>query len=235
MLYGSLSRGMGGEMFFGGKMEMDNEDCKCSDCVLKILLVILSLLGILVLVFFVCQMVREILPDKTTPPAYFNTLLSGIIGAGISAGLVYAGLREGNKAKQIENQIKLRELFSEKQRWEVYRTIQSGFLDTSYWYHLEEENKHISKNEKIACMIGEENFSETFAYKYYFYPALCDYIGLFEVAYMMIKKGQLSKKNFEASYRYRIENLMQTDTVKKIITGKERIYWKNFIELAYGL
>lgn len=175
---------------------MNNEDCKCSDCVLKILLVILSLLGILVLVFFVCQMVREILPDKTTPPAYFNTLLSGIIGAGISAGLVYAGLREGNKAKQIENQIKLRELFSEKQRWEVYRTIQSGFLDTSYWYHLEEENKHISKNEKIAYATDETTFQKTYAFRFYFLPALNDYLGLFEVAYMMIKKGQLSKKNF---------------------------------------
>lgn len=81
-------------------------------------------------------------------------------------------------------------------------------------------------------MIGEENFSETFAYKYYFYPALCDYIGLFEVAYMMIKEGQLSKKNFEASYKYRIQNLLQTNIVKEMILGYEKDYWKNFRKLV---
>lgn len=227
----------GREMCFLGK-NMEDENCKCSDCILRILLVILLLLGILVLVFFVCQMMKEILVPKPSSPDYFNTLLSGIIGSGISAGLVYAGLREGNKSKQIENQIKLRELFSEKQRWEVYRTIQSGVkpyfsptrYDTSYWHQLENKNlQNCQKNEYIQTF---DEFSKTTAYKYYFFPALCDYIGLFEVAYMMIKEGQLSKKNFEVSYKYRIGNLLQIKVVREMIFGYEKNYWKTFRKLV---
>lgn len=209
---------------------MNDEDCKCSDCILKTLLVILAVLGVLVLVFFICQMMREVLSFSKDSPSYFNTLLSGIIGAGISAGLVYAGLRDGNKSKQIENQLKLRELFAEERRWEVHRTIQSEFKDTSYWYNLECKNKNLPCNYKIYYAQSTCDFCKTTAFSYYFLPALFDYLGLFEVAYMMLKTGQLSKSDFITSYKYRIENVEKY--VWPMINGIERDYWKTFRKLV---
>ena len=40
-------------------------------------------------------------------------------------------------SKKIDNQLVLRNMFSEKLRWEVHRTIETG--DVSYWYKQSED------------------------------------------------------------------------------------------------
>lgn len=64
------------------------------------------------------------------------------------------------------------------------------------------------------------------AYEHYFIPALNDYLGLLEVAYMMLEKNQ----DFLASYKYRVLNILDLNYVKDRVLSlshKEYPYWKN--------
>ena len=55
-------------------------------------------------------------------------------------------------------------------------------------------------------------------------------MGLFEIAYKMIKKGQLSKKNFYMSYYYRLESLIDVKYIRDKLNYEEQ-YWVNFNKL----
>ncbi|MBR1403938.1 MAG: hypothetical protein IJ558_07140 [Treponema sp.] len=217
---------------------MENKDCTLCDyifCgVLKIVLAILVLAGTALILFFIFQMVKEAVFDhlndlakKVSDVEYFNTLLSGIIGAIISAVLVYAGLKRGNTTKKIDNQLKLREMFSEKRRWEVHRTLMTGNI--SYWCKKAEEN---GKNENSdETPTSDKDWTNSKVYKDYFEPALDDYMGLFEIAHMMLRKNQLSRKDFTSSYLYRLRVLSKKEYVMDKINKTEYLGWKELRDL----
>ena len=150
-----------------------------------------------------------------------TTFLSGIIGAVLSCAFVLFGFHLSNTSKTIDNQLELRKLFSEELRWEVHRTLDTG--DKSYWYK--------KSGEEMPENLCEEKWQNSEAFEKFFAPALDDYMGVFEIAYMMIKERQLPKKNFKASYLYRLESLAEYEVVKKKVTGKEHNYWEMFREL----
>lgn len=158
------------------------------------------------------------------------SLLSGIIGSILSCFFVFIGFKINDKSKKIDNQLVLRNMFSEELRWEVHRTLETG--DVSYWYKCSGEklsDKLISKNH---CKKNFENevWKSSKAFKNFFIPALNDYMGLFEIAYKMIKKGQISKKNFYMSYYYRLENLIDVKYIRDKLNYEEQ-YWVNFNKL----
>lgn len=175
--------------------------------------------NVLVVVFavvFILLVLSIAIEDFDFRGNIFTAFMSGILGTALSCGFVFFGFRLNNKSKIIENQLELRKLFSEKQRREVHRTLRTK--DKSYGYQ--------KSGEEMPNDVDEEKWQESKAYKNHFLLALLDYIGLFEIAYMMIKEGQLSEKNFEVSYRYRLEELELCDSVMKIInSGKHAQYW----------
>ena len=171
--------------------KMKNYNCKLKNCLLCAILAIFMFVCLITIMVAVCSMVNEFLNYKSALSAIFNTLLGGIVGSIISARFVYLGLRDNNTSKQVENQLRLREMFAEERRWKVYRSIQTKFKDTSYWYKQEKEN--LPANSKIDYTANEKDFMKSKAYEHYFIPALNDYLGLLEVAYMMLEKNQLSE------------------------------------------
>ena len=140
------------------------------------------------------------------------TFFGGIVGALVSSFFVYQGLREGSKAKQIENQLKLREMFAEERRWEVHNTILTE--DMSYWFRLAEK----TAMPRTALEGRAENL---------FNLALWDYLGLFEVAKMMLDNEELSRKDFKTSYKYRLENFKNSRYAKPVLEDGDKAYWRN--------
>ena len=184
------------------------------DCVKVWLIVLAAIVAILSIIS--CVNIKCSFLDKI-----HDTLLSGVIGALLSCAFVLFGFHLSNTAKAIDNQLELRKLFSEELRWEVHRTLDTG--DKSCWYK--------KSGEEMPEKLCEEKWQNSEAFKKFFEPALDDYMGVFEIAYMMIKKRQLPKKNFKASYLYRLESLAEYEVVKKKVTGKEHNYWEMFREL----
>lgn len=118
---------------------MKNYNCKLKNCLFCAILAIFMFVCLITIVVAVCSMVNEFLNYKSAQPAIFNTLLGGIVGSIISARFVYLGLRDNNTSNQVENQLRLCEMFAEERRLEVYRSIQTKFKDTSYWYKQEKK------------------------------------------------------------------------------------------------
>lgn len=183
-----------------------------------------------------------------------DTLLSGIIGALLSCAFVLFGFHLSNTAKAIDNQLELRKLFSEELRWEVHRTLDTG--DKSYWYEksgeempeslrevhgdmTKEEQKKEGQNQqenggtdkKKSEKLREEEWQESQAFKKFFEPALNDYMGVFEIAYMMIKEGQMSKNNFAVSYYYRLVELTECKVAMEKVNNSEVLYWLSLRKL----
>ena len=64
-------------------------------------------------------------------------------------------------SKKIDNQLVLRNMFSEKLRWEVHRTIETG--DVSYWYKQSKEDipkKFLENNEIISDIFQNKTWLE---------------------------------------------------------------------------
>ena len=165
-----------------------------------------------------------------------GNLLSGIIGSILSCFFVMVGFIINKNSKKIDNQLVLRNMFSEKLRWEVHRTIETG--DVSYWYKQSKEDipkEFLENNEIISGIFENKTWLESRAYKYHFEPALFDYMGVFEIAYKMIKKHELSWSNFKMSYLYRIESLLKNPIVNKELFGNDEAYWKCFFSLVKKL
>lgn len=158
------------------------------------------------------------------------SLLSGIIGSILSCFFVFIGFKMNDKTKKIDNQLVLRNMFSEELRWEVHRTFETG--DFSYWYKCSGEKLPDELISEELCKKNFENevLKSSKAFKNFFIPALNDYMGLFEIAYKMIKKGQLSKKNFYMSYYYRLEALIDVKYITDKLNSEEQ-YWVNFNKL----
>ena len=184
------------------------------------------------------------------------TLLSGIIGAVLSCVLVLFGFDLSNTSKTIDNQLELRKLFSEEQRWEVHRTLSTG--DKSYWYKKADESlkkvhgdmtnqEKVDKQEqkkegqnqqkkgetddKESENLSEEKWQKSEAFKDFFLPALDDYMGVFEIAYMMIKERQMSKNNFAVSYYYRLVELTKCPVAMEKVNNSEVLYWLSLRKL----
>ena len=183
-----------------------------------------------------------------------TTLLSGIIGAALSCFFVLLGFRLSNTSKTIDNQLELRKLFSEELRWEVHRTLETG--DKSYWYEksgeempeslrevhgdmTKQEQKKEGQNQqenggtdkKKSEKLREEIWQKSKAFNDFFLPALDDYMGVFEIAYMMIKKGQMTKNNFAMSYYYRLQELTECKVAMEKVNNSEVLYWLPLREL----
>lgn len=54
---------------------------------------------------------------------YFKVLLSGAIVSIVSVILVYVSLQDGNKAKKMENQLRLREMFATERRIWIHEQL----------------------------------------------------------------------------------------------------------------
>ena len=186
-----------------------------------------------------------------------TTLLSGIIGAALSCAFVLFGFGLSNTSKTIDNQLELRKLFSEELRWEVHRTLSTG--DKSYWYKKadeempespkkvhgdmtkqeEQEQKKEEQNQQEkektdkekSEKLREEEWQNSKAFKDFFLPALDDYMGVFEIAYMMIKKGQMRKNNFAVSYYYRLVELTECKAAMEKVNNSEVLYWLSLRKL----
>lgn len=179
----------------------------CS-CILLLIAVVLFIIS--------CANIKCSFLDKIP-----DTLLSGIIGAVLSCAFVLLGFHLSNTAKAIDNQLELRKLFSEELRWEVHRTLDTG--DKSYWYE--------KVDEEMPENLSEEEWQESQAFKKFFEPALNDYMGVFEIAYMMIKKGQMSKNNFAVSYYYRLVELTECKVAMEKVNNSEVLYWHSLRKL----
>ena len=145
----------------------------------------------------------------------FMTLLNGMAGSFLTAYFVLLGFRENTNSKKIENQLKLRELFSEERRWEVHRTIWTG--NKAYWFKKAKEENN-------------EFWEKSIAYREFYIPALNDYLGTFELAYMMIENEELTLDNFKASYFYRLDLLAKNQDARELIMSNKTL-WKNLIFL----
>lgn len=150
--------------------------------------------------------------------------ISGIIGAILSAIVVCVSLGKTTAAKQMENQLRLREMFGTEKRWAVHTV-------------LREENVHKTPEElgelywkKLHPQPLEMEEPPAKEKEHEFMLALYDYLGLFELAFMMIKSGQLNKDAFFTSYSYRIDNyenmLKLRDAVKEDDKDEDVDHWK---------
>ena len=102
--------------------------------VLSILLLIAMLILCIIEIYsyFTCKAVINI-------NEAWSCVFSGIIGSLLSCLCVLIGFSITDRSKKIDNQLKLREMFSQELRWEVHRTLETE--DISYW-----ENKSGSKS-----------------------------------------------------------------------------------------
>ena len=218
----------------------------CVDVWLKALTAIIVFLFIILFVSFKFEFCGNI-------P---NTLLSGIIGAALSCVFVLLGFGLSNTSKTIDNQLELRKLFSEELRWEVHRTLSTG--DKSYWYKKADESlkkvhgdmtnqEKVDKQEqkkegqnqqkkgetddKESEKLREAEWQESKAFKDFFLPALDDYMGVLEIAYMMIKERQMSKNNFAVSYYYRLVELTKCPVAMEKVNNSEVLYWLSLRKL----
>ena len=211
------------------------------------------LLLIAVVLFIIsCANIKFCFLDKI-----HDTLLSGIIGAALSCAFVLFGFRLSNTSKTIDNQLELRKLFSEELRWEVHRTLDTG--DKSYWYKKADEkmpespkkvHDDMTKQEEQEQKKEEQNQQEkekadkekseklrveewqnSKAFKDFFLPALDDYMGVLEIAYMMIKERQMSKNNFAVSYYYRLVELTECKAAMEKVNNSEVLYWLSLRKL----
>ena len=158
------------------------------------------LLGITVLIIIVC--VLCVCFNKTLSTnskiSIGGILLSGLFGSIFSTICFVDSVSKNTTELQMQNQLKLRDMFAEEKRWEIHVWLFTG-------------------NEKeIASHQMELN----------------DYLGLFEIAYKMLKNNTIDSEMFFTSYSYRISRIKQSDAVSKIINqGSDCVYWKYLNEL----
>ncbi len=202
----------------------------------------LFFLLVFLLMIFIVQKFGDVsffLSEKHESP-FMTNLLSGFIGsflgAVISAFVVWKQLNDSTDAIKLQNQMKLRDMFYKRRRWKIHSVIEEIKIlkqdDLPYekLLHARERCKLISEDikdddsannilEKLEALLRTEERS------------LDDYLGLFDVAYSMLKKKLLDKDMFFQSYSYRLENLEKVDFVREKVFDKEFKYWKLFRKL----
>lgn len=202
----------------------------------SILLCVFFLLMFLAVAFALRKFgnVSFFLSENQKTPIMTN-LLSGFIGsflgAVISAVVVWKQLNDSTDTIRLQNQLKLRDMFYKKRRWKIHSIIEEikilkqEDLSSEKVLQARERCKLISEEikdddsandmlKKLDAMLRTEE------------RALDDYLGLFDVAYSMLKKKLLDKDMFFQSYSYRLENLEKVDFVREKVFNAEFKYWK---------
>lgn len=130
----------------------------------------------------------------------------------LTAGIAVIGfittvftLYKGNKEKSIANVIALKAEFRQ------YDDISMKLLPAGTYC-----------NENPQPLITNNSCHE--------FNRLITYLGLFEVAHIMILTGILSKDEFKTFFVYRLINLQNSEDVREIINS-DRESWKNLIQL----
>lgn len=173
--------------------------------------------------------------SENQKPSVMMSLLSGFIGsflgAVISAVVVWKQLNDSTDTIKLQNQLKLRDMFYKNRRWKIHSVIEEikilrqKDLSSEKVLQARERCKLISEEikdddsendmlEKLDTLLRTEE------------RALDDYLGLFDVAYSMLKKKLLDKDMFFQSYSYRLENLEKVDFVREKVFSTEFKYWK---------
>lgn len=211
-------------------------------CLFKILPMVLvvsitAFAFVLFLIFILKNFSPEIEKSRFMVSDKFS-LLSGfigsVVGAVISAAIVWKQLGENTCAITMQNQLELRKMFSEKRRWRIHLVIQE--LARSETHVKKDKLKVIasefnidsSKLENINTSGDEKEFLESILEDYE--SELDDYLGLFEVACAMLKNGNLDKDMFFESYSYRLGYINKVEFISNKIKPKNN-YWKFLQEL----
>lgn len=207
-------------------------------CLFKILVMVLVVsITAFVFVFFLIFILKnfsiEIEKSRFVVSDNFS-LLSGfigsVVGAVISAAIVWKQLGENTCAIKMQNQLELRKMFSEKRRWRIHLVIQE--LARSETPVKKDKLKVIASEFNIDSPelenINTKEFLEAILEDYE--SELDDYLGLFEVAYAMLKNGNLDWDMFFESYSYRLGYINKVELISNKIKPKNN-YWKLLQEL----
>ncbi|WP_288568153.1 hypothetical protein [uncultured Treponema sp.] len=211
-------------------------------CLFKILPMVLvvsisAFAFVLFLIFILKNFSPEIEKSRFMVSDKFS-LLSGfigsVVGAVISAAIVWKQLGENTCAISMQNQLELRKMFSEKRRWRIHLVIQEL---ARLRIHAEKNKLKViasefkidsAKLKNINTFEDEKKFLESILVKYE--AELDDYLGLFEVAYVMLKNGNLDRNMFFESYSYRL-NYIDIAGFISIKIKLEKGCWKLLQEL----
>lgn len=109
-------------------------------------------------------------------------------------------------------------MFNEKKKWKVHKVLAMRFARDASVATNEKPRKRadpgISENSDSPTIDGLKETS------------LDEYLGLFEIAYMLIKNNNLDKMLFFKTYSYRINYLAKDPAIiKKLV--KEAGMWAN--------
>lgn len=178
----------------------------------KAILVVFILFMVIFLVAFFTFEIKDV-GKLESMNGYFQTLLGGAIVSLVSVILVYITLQDGNEAKKMENQLKLREMFATEKRWWIHEQL----------YIYPEKDKKILR-EDYAKKFNTNNTNHESENE--FDLALYDYMGLFEVCTYLIKEGQLEREVFFDSYSYRLHCLTKSKAVEEELNGSPEYWWK---------
>ena len=118
---------------------------------------------------------------------FSGILFSGFIGSLIAALIVFYQIREGNKSLRFTNQLKLRKMFATPERMKIHYIFKKKIENP----RVTEENE---KSINAKYLFDTENEFEIHR---------DDYLGIFEIAYEMLRKKQVDKELFFQSYSYR--------------------------------
>ncbi len=162
--------------------------------------------------FFITLLLNKVMGIIEPKAELLSSLLSGEIVGFVSVLVLILSLDDGNTAKKIENQLKLREMFNTPERVWIHQKL---YLDPEK--KIEELRKEFS--EKFG--INNNNYENETEFD----VALYDYLGLFEVCYYMIEENQINKDKFFVSYSYRLDKVSENGMIQKLIE-KEKDYWK---------
>lgn len=170
-----------------------------------------------------------------TVDSFCAIILSGLLGSALSSVIMLLSFQDSNKQLQAQNQLTLREMFAEKRRWHIHlllsriATCNDDYIDDDginldncvvSKLFTKEKRKKINKMEsdnELKKMLEEELIKRN--------SSLDDYLGIFEIAYKMLKNGTLDRDMFFTSYSYRINCFTKSDTVHNKIFDTERAFW----------
>lgn len=175
--------------------------------------------------------------DSNFCSSIFSGILGSLIGAFISAFVVWKQIGKTTQSLQMQNQLELRKMFSEDKRWGIHLVLQElknlakDDIDDKYLAAIaarcELIDKLPKKNDSDAKKLSKEELKKKLEdYLKIHKRELDDYLGLFEVAYKMLKDRLLDKEIFFQSYSYRLSNLRLVDYVNKEILCTDSGYWK---------
>lgn len=197
---------------------------KFVNIIITIICTLTTVILVFVLLSVICPELSNCfvaLSKKISNSNVLGCFLSGLLGALITGGITYLSLNNTTKELQMDNQIKFRNLFSEEKRWRI-QLILLYIADLKNETQIESKIKKKELNSALTDdflgkfakqdVLTVEDF-ENILKKHIF--DLYDYMGIYEIAQKMIEDRILNKKMFDVSYRYKLNALNKSDTVKQ--------------------